>query len=234
MTMRTKRLVLDTETTGLKPGIDEILTLSIVDGAGEIVWDALYKPEHTAEWPEAEAVNGISPADVEGCKGIAEDVEAVNAILADCEELVIYNARYDLGMLAAVGIAPGVSVKVTDTMLEFAESYGQPSKSHRAEYRWQKLSFAAHHVGYEWGCDHAHSSVGDCRATLAVQRALDSGEVETWREELDRVRAERDDLDITWACPECGARTWTDDADLLGTSWTEVCTTCGCRYDVEL
>ena len=60
------RVYLDTETTGLHPEEgDEILSLTIVDANGRLLFDERFKPKHKKEWPEAQAVNHISPDDVE-------------------------------------------------------------------------------------------------------------------------------------------------------------------------
>ena len=56
-----KAIIFDTETTGLDPRKDEILTLSVIDGDGKTLWDRAYRPSNVTVWPQAEAVNHISP-----------------------------------------------------------------------------------------------------------------------------------------------------------------------------
>lgn len=169
-----KRIVLDTETTGVDARKDEILTLSIVDGDANVLWDGLYRPRYAREWPYAERINGISPSDVADCPLITEHVEEIKRIVRSAEEVVIYNAAFDRKFLAAIGADAAPGQKVTDTMLEFSDFYREPNSRHPGQYRWQKLSVAAEHIGYDWGDGHAHSSVDDCLATLAVQKWLDA------------------------------------------------------------
>ena len=52
---------IDTETTGLEPGKDEILQVSVVNGNGDVLFDSLVKPTHRKRWPKAAEVNGITP-----------------------------------------------------------------------------------------------------------------------------------------------------------------------------
>ena len=55
-------IVLDTETTGLIPGRDHLLTVGVCDGEGrEVLYLELCPPLECDAWPMAEAVNGISP-----------------------------------------------------------------------------------------------------------------------------------------------------------------------------
>lgn len=56
------RVYLDTETTGLHPEEgDEILSLTIVDANGRLLFDERFKPKHKKEWPEAQAVPPSTP-----------------------------------------------------------------------------------------------------------------------------------------------------------------------------
>lgn len=178
----------DTETTGLDPERDEILTLSVVDGEGGVLWDRAYRPTRVAEWPEAEAVNGISPADVAACPAISEDVVALREIFGGADSVVGYNVGFDLGFLAAAGVTPPESCEVHDTMRDFAELYGEVDLA-RHDWRRKRLAFAADHIGHDWEGREAHGSLADALATLDVQRWCD----ERRREHEDDVAALRKD-----------------------------------------
>ena len=55
---------LDTETTGTDPDYDEMVEIGIVGSDGNLLLDTKLQPVRIASWPTAEAVHGISPADV--------------------------------------------------------------------------------------------------------------------------------------------------------------------------
>lgn len=93
------RVYLDTETTGLHPEEgDEILSLTIVDANGRLLFDERFKPKHKKEWPEAQAVNHISPDDVEHLTTIDAYMEQICRILDRiADEIVGYNVAFDIG-----------------------------------------------------------------------------------------------------------------------------------------
>lgn len=155
------RIILDTETTGLDPRVDEILQLSIIDGDGRTILDRKYKPGHNTTWREAEQVHHISPRDVADRPNISVDLKEIQTILDRANEICVYNADFDISFLGELGLLvdPG---KITDTMTEYGRRY------HRTKY-W-RLGDAAAECGYSY---HAHDALEDCRATLAVQHRLD-------------------------------------------------------------
>lgn len=97
------RVYLDTETTGLHPEEgDEILSLTIVDANGRLLFDERFKPKYKKEWPEAQAVNHISPDDVEHLTTIDAYMEQICRILDRiADEIVGYNVAFDIGFLKA-------------------------------------------------------------------------------------------------------------------------------------
>ena len=76
-----KRIVLNTETTGLDASKDEILQLSIIDENAEILYNQYFKPEKVHSWHEAQAVNGISPEMVKGCPPIWKERNKIQSII---------------------------------------------------------------------------------------------------------------------------------------------------------
>lgn len=166
-----KVICLDTETTGLDPVEDEILTLSIVDWDGNTLLDGHYKPDLKTEWPEAERINGINPADCAGLPSIYDDQEKIREILESADEIIAYNASFDLRFLAYNDMEPRSDTKITDTMLEYAELIGEWDNYHEG-WKWHKLTAAAAHIGYEW-TGKAHGSMADTLACLAVQKWIE-------------------------------------------------------------
>ena len=169
------RIYFDTETTGLHPGDgcdDEIITLSIIDGDGEVLHDATYRPRWNETWPEAEAIHGISPADVADLPTIEVDLPKIAEIFENADEVVGYNVQFDLRFMMCLGIEPQEDARIIDTMQLYAPIHGEWSENFD-DWKWCKLTVAADEIGYEW-TGSAHGSLADTLATRAVQEWIES------------------------------------------------------------
>lgn len=159
-------LVLDTETTGLNSFEHELLEVSIIDTEGEVLYHSYVKP-CAEEWPEAQAVNGITPDIVRDAPTISQCREEISRVLSQASTIIGYNTFFDIYFLTSNGVSFPCGVEVIDVMQLFAPIYGEWSETH-GDYKWQKLSTCAAHYGYDWSSHpgQAHDSLADCRATL--------------------------------------------------------------------
>lgn len=92
-------IYLDLETTGLDPKGNEIIEIAILDENETVLLDTFIKPVHVRQWPEAQAVNGISPAMVKDAPALADLKQQICEITKG-RELFIWNASFDLGFLS--------------------------------------------------------------------------------------------------------------------------------------
>lgn len=161
-------IVFDLETTGLDPLEDEILQISIIDGAGNVLLNDYVKPYVLTEWPGAERVHGITPERVKDCPYLHDLAVKVRGIFANAKTWIGYNGGFDLGFLAKIGIVPTDEVRIVDVMRDFATIYGEWIEQ-CGDYRWQKLTTCAAYYGYEF---RAHDSLEDVRATLFCYRQM--------------------------------------------------------------
>ena len=168
-----KSIVVDTETTGLLAGLDEILQLSIVDDDGIALYDGYFKPECHTSWDEAGQVNGISPEMVATSPSFKSELARINAIFQDCKEIIGYNTPFDISFLQASGVNIPDTVIFKDVMREFAPIYGEWSEKHQS-FKWQKLSVCAAYFKYDWGSSNAHNSLSDCYATLFCYKQMNN------------------------------------------------------------
>lgn len=172
-----RAIVIDTETTGLTTE-DDILQVSIIDYAGTVLFNEYIKPTRCKEWPEAEAIHGISSKMVENCKDFDYYKDKIQVILDFYDVIIGYNVNYDIQMLKSRGIdfSEFAEEDIYDIMPVFAEIYGEWNSYYR-NYRWQKLTTCAQHYGYTWEED-AHNALGDVKATLyCFKKMRDKGEI---------------------------------------------------------
>ena len=155
-------IVFDTETTGLSYK-DQILSLSIVNGCGDVLFDELIRPKWKKRWPEAQRIHHISPEMVKDKQTITPHKKKIQEIFDHAKVIVGYNVNYDLGFIKKAGIVLK-DQEIIDVMEDFAEIYGEWNDYYET-YKWQKLSTCADYYGYKWDGD-AHSSLADTKATL--------------------------------------------------------------------
>ena len=179
-----KVMVLDIETTGFYAPQDEVLSLAIIDGTGETLYYDSFKPEHNTAWPEAQAVNGISPDDVADGSIFTEETEYINLLLAKAEVIVGYNQEgFDLPFLAQFAVCPPEEVKLVDVMLDYAEIHGEWDTEHQ-DWKWQKLTACAAHYGYQY---RAHDSLEDAEATLFCARCCGRDQLKEKKRDLEET-----------------------------------------------
>lgn len=160
-----KVLVIDVETTGLDPSSDEVLELAAVDAAtGEAIFCQRYRPMYHDRWPEAEAVNHISPIYVEDLLPLATAFNRgqVMELLASAVYVVGWNVDFDLAFLQAAGI--GHSCIVADA--KDLDVIVDHDRRHRL------IDAAA----YGLDASEAHTAVGDaelCRQVIRRQLGID-------------------------------------------------------------
>jgi DNA polymerase-3 subunit epsilon len=154
--------ILDTETTGLGDHA-EVVQIGVIDDAGNVLLDnVLVKPVRPIP-PDATAIHHITNEMVANAPAFPDALPLLRSAL-EGKLLVIYNAQYDLRLLAQSARARNIDLQLgiqgfTCAMLEYADWVGDWNDYH-GNFRWQKLE----------GGD--HSALGDCRATLDVIKRM--------------------------------------------------------------
>lgn len=165
-----KVVVFDTETTGTDPYYDdEILSIAICDAMGETLFSSHIKPTRKKSWPEAQAVNGISPEMVKDAPTIGEAAPRIRECLLGNKLVVGYNVSFDLRFLAESGVLEDWPPALFDVMREYAKCHGTKRNDYNGGYRYSKLVDCARSFGYSFD---AHDAMEDARATAHCFRAL--------------------------------------------------------------
>ena len=171
-------VILDTETTGLD-GHAECVQIGVIDLDGNVLVDELIRPFLVAEWPGAEAVHGIGPADVVDAPWLIDHcITLKNAM--EGKKILVYNAGYDQRILIqSLNAFPNGSgwllfewfeaLEWHCVMNQYAVMWGAWSRRHR-DYTWQSLTNACEQQGIEVAA--AHDAVGDCQMTLQILKKM--------------------------------------------------------------
>lgn len=161
-----KLVVIDFETTGIDPSFHEILQVSIIDDAENVLLNQYCKPKHVFYWPEAYDVNHISPGSVENCPHFSDVAPYVHDILLRADTVIAYSYPFEPDFLRAYGINPDDLTWGTDPMKLACKSYNKQYHSSRSR---MKLTAAAEMIGYTYT---PHDALEDVKATLHVYQAL--------------------------------------------------------------
>lgn len=168
--MRTKPIFIDLETTGFSAETDEILEIAIVDHAGNTLLDTLVKPERMTAWPEAQAVNGITPEMVASAPTL-QGLKLVLTGLLMQRRVVAYHMAFDIEFLrrALPGLSPEQAFQPHCAMRRFSVTRGvwDSSKPGENDYKRWRQTAAAEFVGHEWSGS-AHRALADVQACRSI------------------------------------------------------------------
>ena len=153
-------IVIDTETTGLDPEKDEVLSLAILDGNGNVLFNDYVRPARRKRWPNAARINGITWADVKDKRTIRDRSCEIESLFKNAQLVVGYNTDFDLRMLKASGLVIETH-SVYDVMKHYASIHNGG--------RYAKLAQCARHYGYAYD---AHNALEDAKATLHCYKML--------------------------------------------------------------
>ena len=163
-------LYLDTETTGVRFGFDDVIDIGIVDGAGTTLYDQLIRPL-VAIPGDSRDVHGISNRDVAAAPRL-QDVWSDLTGLLDGKVLVSYNAYFDEEMLAFAATRrglPPIAPLRWDCAMEAFAAYNRQSSHHRRGYRWINFEAATRMLGLERP---EHRAVSDALRCLELVQEL--------------------------------------------------------------
>lgn len=162
-------VIVDTETTGFSE-TDEIIQIAIINQDGHVLCNTFVKP--TRPIPNSE-YHGITDEMVKDAPTFADLYPQLHLAL-DGKVVVAYNYAYDSRMIeqdcSQHGLVRILSKGHECIMELYAAFYGEWNDYH-GNYRWQKLHTAVMHFGLEFD-GKEHDALADCKATLAVIRAM--------------------------------------------------------------
>lgn len=163
-------LYLDTETTGMGP-TDEVVEIAVIEHDGSTLANLRVRPFSPIP-PEATRVHGITDADVATAPTFAEVAPGLARALNN-RALIIYNASYDLRLLAqsARRHACQCPVKTAHCAMKLYPAWYGDWNSARNDYRWQKLAAAAEQMDLAID-EPLHSARADAALTRRLLLAI--------------------------------------------------------------
>jgi DNA polymerase-3 subunit epsilon len=175
-------IAFDVETTGRNPDTDQIVELSmcLYEGGKEETYYQLFKPDVPIA-KGAEAVHGISMADVADKPSFGEKADEVEAFLARADVIVGYNVRFDIRCVEKEFERIGRSIDLVSRLVVDPFRIWQSLEPRSLTDAYRRF------VGGE--LENAHSAEADVQAAVEVLRGIRRTfnlEETTW-EELARM-----------------------------------------------
>lgn len=180
--MKTKPIILDTETTGFSDDA-EVIQIGIVDLEGNVLMDTLVQCQGDIP-QDATDIHGITKEMLIHAPQWSEVHEQLSELIHNAEYVIIYNNSYDTRLMKQTAKRYELDLpnyKTRCAMREYANTYFNGE--------WVSLSEAAHYEDVDTTNIKAHTAVGDCEMTRQVWLAL-----ETEKEKKAKRRAKRDEL----------------------------------------
>lgn len=168
-----RTLFLDTETTGLGPNA-EIIDLAVLDLDGNALIDTLIAPSIPIP-AESSRIHGIVDADVRDAPSWRDVYPELAAVIRQ-RPVVVYNASFDQGMIAACCRAYDCEPVRTEwhcAMQQYARYVGERSSHKRTRFRLHKLGDAVTAFGFPAGTHRARSDAMACRNLVLALADLD-------------------------------------------------------------
>jgi DNA polymerase III epsilon subunit-like protein len=171
-------VVIDSETTGLHRGLDEIIELAIVHSSGTVLFNSLIQPENLAERNFlATDIHGITREDLENAPRLPEVWPTIRAVLRHWPRVLVYNASFDHTMLESTALRYGYRVpgapygQLWECLMHQCARYGGIWSSYHGGWSYWTLDGISSLLGVERQGDR-HRALSDALVALDVVRAL--------------------------------------------------------------
>jgi len=167
---RERVLFFDLELTGVYDH-DEIISVSITNGCGQVLMDTLVKPLHKKKWNRTEKIHGITPAMVQDAPTLAELTPKIKELFENADNLIAYGVSTDYSHIKKIYATEAEQLALHDKVRCCANEFVRFTHEHRPDVRHAALVDAMECFGVTWD-GIPHSSVADTFACCRVWHKL--------------------------------------------------------------
>lgn len=167
---RSRVLFFDLELTGVYEH-DEIISISICDGNGNMIMDTLVKPIRNKRWKKTEKIHGITPDMVANAPTLEELTPRIKKIFADADNLIAYGVSTDYSHIKHIYATEAEREALHEKVRCCANEFVRYIHENRPEIVHASLIDAMDCMGISWD-GIPHSSVADTIACCRVWEKL--------------------------------------------------------------
>ena len=166
---RARVLFFDLELTGFYDH-DEILSITIVNGFGDLIMDTLVKPIRKTKWKQTEKIHGITPDMVTDAPTLAELTPTIKEIFEGADHIIAYGVSTDYSHIKRIYETEEEREALHDKIRCCANEFVRFTHELRPDILHASLTDAMACFEIEWE-GVAHSSIADtlgCRKVWEV------------------------------------------------------------------
>ena len=167
---RERVLFFDLELTGVYEH-DEIISVSIMNGAGEMLMNTLVHPTHKKRWKQTEKIHGITPEMVADAPTHSELAPRIRGLFDAADVLIAYGISTDYAHIKYIYATPAERNALRAKTRCAAAEFVRYLQEHHPDLTHASLSDAMQVLQVEWD-GVAHTSVADTIACAKVWERL--------------------------------------------------------------
>lgn len=168
---RERTLFFDLELTDVYTH-DEIISISICDGAGKILMDTLVKPLRKKKWPRTEKIHGITPAMVVNAPRLDDLIPEIKRLFAGADAVIGYGVSTDYSHIKYIYDTEEERRQLKSKTLDCAAEFVRFAHEHDPDMLHMSLKDAMQELEISWGEGIPHTSIADTIACKDVWNKL--------------------------------------------------------------